>query len=128
MIIDTTFVIDLLRNNPQAIKKAYEIEENNLPILLTTITIFELWQGIETNSKEKEEKIKNFLERVSILTLDLEGAKIAGTIYKELEIKGQRIDAEDSMIAGIVLSRNETLLTRNIKHFERIKGLKAETY
>lgn len=32
------------------------------------------------------------------------------------------------MIAAISISNNETLITKNKKHFERIEGLKIETY
>ena len=32
------------------------------------------------------------------------------------------------MIAGIVLEYNATLITHNIKHFERITGLKIESW
>lgn len=40
----------------------------------------------------------------------------------------QEIDAIDSMIAAIALLENEPLLTRNTKHFTRIKGLRVESY
>jgi predicted nucleic acid-binding protein len=41
--------------------------------------------------------------------------------------KGQRIDPEDTMIAGIAITNNKILVTRD-KHFDRINGLKIEKY
>lgn len=38
------------------------------------------------------------------------------------------IDPEDAMIAGIALLSNETILTKNVEHFSRIRNLKIETY
>lgn len=38
------------------------------------------------------------------------------------------IDPEDAMIAGIALINNETVLTKNVEHFSRIRDLKIETY
>lgn len=38
------------------------------------------------------------------------------------------IDLEDIMIAAIAITNNEKLITRNEKHFRRIKGLEVEGY
>ncbi len=38
------------------------------------------------------------------------------------------IDPEDAMIAGIALINNESVLTKNVEHFSRIRDLKIETY
>ncbi len=38
------------------------------------------------------------------------------------------IDPEDTLIAGIALINNETVLTKNVEHFSRIRDLKIETY
>ncbi len=95
----------------------------------TTISVFELWQGAEDiQDSQKRDKIEQFLSSVGLLPLDVESAKIAGTIYSDLERKGKLIEAEDCLIAGIAKHHNETVLTRNINHFERIKGIKLETY
>jgi len=52
----------------------------------------------------------------------------SGNIHRKLSRKGVTIDPEDSMIAGIAKVHNETLLTRNKKHFEKIEGLDVEGY
>lgn len=38
------------------------------------------------------------------------------------------IDPEDAMIAGIALINDESVLTKNVEHFSRIRDLKIETY
>lgn len=55
-------------------------------------------------------------------------AKKAGEIEANLIKEGSIIDLEDIMIAGIAISRDEKIISRNIKHFNRIKNLKIETY
>lgn len=57
-----------------------------------------------------------------------ESAVVAGGIDGNLIKKGLKIDPEDSMIAGIAMSRGETILTRNTEHFGKIEGLNIETY
>ncbi len=53
---------------------------------------------------------------------------MGGSIYGELLAKGETIDPEDAMLAGIAKSHHEKVLTRNVKHFSRIEGLTIETY
>lgn len=129
MILDTTFIIDLLNKEIEAVKKAEELDKKVIPVLTTTITVFEIWQGIsDIKNKEKLEKINKLLSSIGLLSLDVESAKESGRIHANLYSSGTPIEPEDSMIAGICLKNNHTLLTRNIKHFSKIKNLEIETY
>jgi len=129
MILDTTFIIDLLRGNQAAITKAEELLKRNEPIRATTVSVFEIWQGAEDiNNPIKKEKIDKFISSVGFVILDIESAKKAGSIFASLKSQGLLIEGADCMIAGITLTNNEVLLTRNKKHFERIKDLKIESY
>lgn len=129
MILDTSFIIDLMKNNGNALEKAKELERSSLPVRATAISVFELWQGLEDIQNEKKrEKIELFLSSMGLLSFDVYSAKKAGTLYAELERKGETIEPEDCMIAGIALFHDETILTRNKKHFEKIKNLKIKSY
>ena len=64
-----------------------------------------------------------------IFTLNKNSAFVAAKIGAELSSQGQIIEDLDIMVAGICLSNGCTkIVTKNIKHFSRIKGLKVETY
>ena len=128
MILDTTVIIDILREDSKTIDKIKEIQKSTAAILTTSITVFELWQGLEIKDSKKREKILNILQSIGLLSFDFNSAKEAGNIYRELRKKGITIDAEDTMIAGIAKIYNETLLTRNVKDFRRIENLKVEGY
>ena len=129
MILDTSFIIDLFRNNESAVKKAKELKIRNIPLATTTVNVFELWQGAyDIKNKEVRDKILAFLSPTGLFVLDLASAQEGGVIYSELRNKGEMIDPEDCMIAGIVKTSNKTLLTKNKKHFDRIRDLKVETY
>ena|SRR3989344_3930764 len=125
MILDTSFIIDLLRNNKAAIEKAKVIEQSEI-IMTTTISIFELCQGIET--KKEHEKMEKFVQGLISLELGMREAKIAGQISRELRTRGKMINSTDCLIAGIALSHHETVLTRDVSHFSKIPNLKVETY
>lgn len=124
MILDTTFFIDLLRNDKKASQKAAELEDP----ATTSISVFELWRGFGALSQDKREKVYEMLDQIDIFLLDTESAKIGGSIAQNLDKKGQEIDAEDCMIAGIVLNNKQEILTRNTKHFKRIPGLHVHEY
>ncbi len=130
MILDTTFIIDLMENNEDAIKKLKEIASKSEPHVITTPTVFELYSGvIQSNKPEKEkQKVLNVLSNIIVWNLELDTAKKAGEIDGKLAKDGKTIDPEDCMIAGIALTKGQKILTRNIKHFSRIHGLEIESY
>ena len=129
MILDTCFIIDLLNNQEDAVRKAQELERKNIPLFTTSITVFEIWQGVaDMNNKNKLARINILLEGLALLNLDCENAKIGVGIHSELYTQGKPIQPEDSMIAGICLKERQKLLTKNKKHFGRIKGLELEIY
>jgi len=124
MIFDTCFIIDLLKGDNNAVSYLENLERTSKSKIITAITIHELWRGLGIlNIKEKEE-IKEILQTITVLPLDLESAKASGEIERKLLGESITIDPEDAMIAGIAIKNNQKLLTKNLKHFFRIKGLK----
>ena len=130
MILDTTFVIDLIDGLPEAVEKLKSLQEQQEMLFVTTPTIFELWTGItQSDRPEREkEKVLRVLETQLILDLHRESAEEGGIINGTLINEGQRIDPEDCLIAGIAKQYGDAVLTRNVKHFQRIKGINIETY
>ena len=129
MILETSFIIDFLRNEANAVSKIQKLRQENIPIQITTPSIFELWSG--ASSLEKSERQKNnlamFIQEQLIIPLDAESAEKAGKIDGTLVKKGLQIQAEDCMIAGIAIKNNISLLTKD-SDFKRIDGLKIEEY
>ena len=128
MIFDTCFIIDILKGDNNAVRCLENLERTSESKVVAAITIHELWRGLGIlNIKEKEE-IKDILQTITVLPLDLESAKISGEIERRLLGENISIDPEDAMIAGIAIKNNQKLLTKNLKHFSKIKGLKIESY
>ncbi|MHA1930205.1 MAG: type II toxin-antitoxin system VapC family toxin [Candidatus Thorarchaeota archaeon] len=130
MILDTSFVIDLLRGNKRALKRIKELEAESISTNISAPSVFELFVGISLTKKPsiEKKKILDVLLSWGTLALDSECAAIAGKIHGQLISEGQMIDPEDSMIAGIAIKNNESVLTRNTKHFDRIPDLVTEKY
>ena len=129
MILETSFVVDFLKGDEDAVSKMQSLIDEGIPYEITTPTIFELWGGLVNLEKpEKEQqRITSLLGGIVIFPLDEESAKIAGNVDGQLVKRGLKIDTEDSMIAGIAIKNNKKVLTRD-KHFDRIEGLKVEEY
>jgi tRNA(fMet)-specific endonuclease VapC len=130
MIADTCFIIDIMRNNPEAIARAQEMENNSIPIMVIAPTVFELNVGLSLSAKllEEKERVLEVLESLLFLPLDFKASIEAGTIYGEKRKEGDSIDPQDAMIAGIARSVGEKILTRNIKHFQGIKNVIVDSY
>lgn len=130
MLADTSFLIDIMENDSEAIKKAKEIEDRGLTIHVGSPTIFELYVGISLSRKARKEeaKVETTIASLPQLAFDFESARVAGSIYAEKIKRDSKIDPEDAMLAGIAKIRGETILTRNTKHFENLVGLAVEAY
>ena len=119
-VADTDLLIDYFRGREPAVSQV--CKEITLGRLLTTsITRFELMSGARTAKLRHE--IETLLDSVPTLPLDADEADRAANVRRQLEVQGQGIGFADSMIAGIVLERGATLMTRNLRHFERVPGL-----
>jgi|SRR3989338_5210742 len=131
MLLDTTFLIDILRGKDLTVlAKAREMEARLENKGATSISIMELWKGaVQSNRAEHEnEKINQLLSLLFIYPFDEQEAKKAGEIEGHLARKGEIIELEDIMIAAVAIVHHEPLLTRNGKHFQRIPELQVEEY
>ncbi len=134
ILLDTSACIDYLNGNKELRKV---IENRGDLIHITSITVYEMSIGFErTKHNISERRYKElyktwleFIRNMEIFTLGFKEAEKAAEIYDNLESKGQRIDDNDSLIAGIMLTNGiKKLITRNIKHFERIEGIELIKY
>ena len=70
-------------------------------------------------------QVLKFLSNFKIYDFNFDSSKKAADIFNDLKSKGEIIELPDIMIASITIANNESLITGNINHFERINGLKV---
>ena len=130
MLLDTSFLIDLMQENEEAKAKAEELTAGSVALMVGTPTMFELYLGVglAIKSAEEREKVLEALRSLTQVHLDGASATRAGAVYAQRTKEGTSIDAEDAMIAGIAIENQQAVLTRNVKHFAGIAGLKVEQY
>ncbi len=125
-VLDTDFLVSLLRGEPAAAKKSKEIGEPKT----TMINAFELLYGAEKSARKDTAlgEVNALLESLEILDLDIFGCREAARIEAELSKRGRAVGISDVLIASIVVVNKESILTRNTEHFAKIPGLKLQTW
>lgn len=123
-VLDTDIVVDFLRDKENVRKLIYHLYTKKA--YTTFITASELYFGAYNSEyKAKHFEEIDFLEGlIDILYPDLRACRSFGKIKKDLRDAGKIIGDFDIMIAAVTIANDFTLITRNVKHYENIKGLK----
>ncbi len=125
IVLDTNVVSELMKRSPQKAVVAWLDAQPSKSIWTTSITVFEIFFGIETLPGGKrqtairkafESALENELEG-RVLNFDLASASESAMISAALHRVGRPVDVREVQIAGIVSARHATLATRNTKHF-----------
>ena len=125
IVADTDVLIDFLQGKGPADERvALELERGHLAT--TAVSRFELLAGVR--SARQQTTIKELLAAMPCFALDSDAADHAAEVRRSLERSGEGIGMGDSLIAGIVLARKAILLTRNVRHFQRVPGLELGTF
>ncbi|MBI2136283.1 type II toxin-antitoxin system VapC family toxin, partial [Candidatus Woesearchaeota archaeon] len=75
------------------------------------------------NQQEMFLLIENFIQGISLLSLDDNSCKAYGQKYSELKNQGKLTSEFDLIIGCIALANNAALITKNPKDFVNISGL-----
>lgn len=121
IIVDTDVIIDYLKKRQpgaQLLKNAYR----KYRLHVTSITVYELMYGVQKSGKTG--LISRLLRHVTVIPFDEAAAKKAASLHHALTSKGQDIGIKDAFIAAMCDVHKLPLLTRNVRHFSRIPGLK----
>lgn len=128
-LLDTNAVIFLLGQKSDALlQRVLTCSEGDVG--LPSIVCHELYFGAY-----KSRKVAFNLETLRLLFLDFdvlpfehEDARVAGEIRALLSAAGTPIGPYDSLIAGQAKARGLTLVTNNLREFERVDALKLEDW
>ena len=127
--LDSTAIIDLFRKDKSIGDLISSLDDQ---VAVTQINYLEVMLGLDfDNLKHKIEENyydKLFNDFVNF-DLDILTSKKAAEIANSLRKKGETIDPFDCAIAGILIQNGvKKIITRNIKHFSKIKGLDVISY
>jgi len=133
-LADTTFIIDLVNEDEGATNLAYELDEVGETVGLSVISAEEYLRGVYYlywGSKKLKQKIAeaiNDLNAFEILPITCEIARKAAELEIVMMKRGKPLALADILIASTALVHKLILITRNIKHFQEVPGLKIRIY
>lgn len=127
-LLDTSTCVELLRGNERVRQKCVE---HNQFCCISAITAIELMYGAynapERYLQQELAKARLLIDYYDIIGID----DIADAFSREkvrLESIGQTVEDFDLLIGVSARENKLTVVTHNIKHFERIESLKCEDW
>lgn len=131
VIFDTSVLISIERGS-QNIERLIHGREDE-PFGISVITVSELLHGVHRADSEKrrlrrEAFVEKIIEIFPIYLFDLGTARIYARVWSSLAKKGINIGAHDLMIASTAISFGFSVVTSDMRDYEKIKGLKVEQF
>ena len=128
-MLDTDILSALMRRTPspelQEKIRTVSVEEQ----FTSSITLGELIYGARKKSSERLlSQVRRMVAHLQILPFDASAAAMYGRIRAELEAAGNPIGEADTRIAAIALDRGMTVVTGNVRHFDRVRDLLVERW
>lgn len=127
-LLDTNIVIYVIKQRPLQVLDIFNLHHGRMAI--SSITLAELAHGAEKSSDVARNTavVEDFASRLTVLPYDDKAAWQYGSIRAALEKQGQPIGINDLHIAALARSNGLTLVTNNLREFERVPGLLLENW
>lgn len=120
MVFDTDVIVDYTQAYPPSAKffEKYVFSGRISPTA-SVLTVAEIFSG--TRTQREENNFKNLFETVFfVYNLNYETSSKAGLIRKK-----HSLSLGDALIAAQALQEKQPILTRNVKHYKKVGGLKV---
>lgn len=131
MILDSTFLFDLMANVPEAFEKGVELVERGEIQWLPAPVLAEVYYGATTSRSETTvNEVRNRLLGYPRIALDEETARTAGSLLARADDRAggdSGIGWNDAHIAATADRIDDPVLTANVTDFETL-GVDVETY
>jgi tRNA(fMet)-specific endonuclease VapC len=127
-LLDTNIVIYVIKQRPVEVLEIFNRHQGRMAI--SSVTLAELVHGAEKSSDVSRNiaVVEDFVSRLAVLAYDDKAAWQYGNIRATLEKVGQPIGVNDLHIAAHARSNGLTLVTNNLREFERVPGLLLENW
>ena len=128
-MLDTNICIYVMKNKPEKVLERFR-EELDGGLGVSSITLAELEYGMKhsSNPAKNEQALLRFLAPLSILPFGAAAASEYGALWTYLQNNGTPIGPLDMLIAGHALAEGLTLVTNNVREFERVPDLRLENW
>jgi tRNA(fMet)-specific endonuclease VapC len=127
-LLDTNIVIYVVKQRPIAALEIFNRHQGHMAV--SSITVAELIHGVEKSQHPARNLrvVEDFLSRLAVLPYPIEAAYHYGSIRAALERDGRTIGVNDLHIAAHARSQGLTLVSNNLREFERVPGLLLDNW
>lgn len=127
--LDTNALTAILTRRGNAAQTFKEKLAAGHDVTLNAISYFELKRGLVLPRFSRTlAEFNAFVAGNDLLPLDEASLDQAVIVYQNLRATGRLLEDADILVAGTALAHDAVLVTRNLKHFERIEGLRLESW
>ena len=131
MIIDSSYLFDLMAEDPDAFSKGAELVEDGEMQWLPTPVVAEAYYGVATaRSGTTEQEVRNRILGYPRIDVDEEIARKAGELLAAADDRvggNAGVGPNDGYIAAMADVLDDAVLTGNVEDFESL-GVIVETY
>ena len=122
-LLDTNIVIYVIKNKPLSALELFNANAGRMAI--SSITLAELLHGAEKSNAPTRSLavVEDFASRLEVQPYGAKAAQHYGSIRSNLEKRGLTIGVNDLHIAAHARSEGLTLVTNNLREFERVEAL-----
>ena len=127
-MLDTNIVIYVIKRRPIEALETFNLHAGKMAI--SSITLAEILHGAEKSAKPEHnlQQVEDFISRLDVLDYGTKAAAHYGDIRENLEKQAKTIGVNDLHIAGHARSEGLTLVTNNLREFERVEALRLENW
>ena len=127
-LLDTDPCIGILRQRSGMVERLRQLAPTDCAISM--VSVYQLYCGVEKVQAplKERQKVERFISTIIEVPLDRTAAETAARIRADLERQGMSIGPYDLLIAGQAVASGLTLVTNNRKEFQRVNGLKLESW
>jgi predicted nucleic acid-binding protein len=134
MIVDTSFILDIIDGVEAALEKERDLEAANVPLVIPSMTVLELYIGVGkiANTSEERQTVEAVLDSYPLIDMTPSISRRAGRLLGEQmadadDGEGPGIGKGDAAIAATAIERDEPVLAGD-SHFGTIPGVTHESY
>jgi len=123
--LDASTIIDIMRFQRESLLN-FELA-NIQDLAMSSVVAHELWAGAN-NAKAGPralDTLRLLTSMIEVIPFDQQAAEISGGLVAKLTRDGIGIGNIDPLIAGHALSQGAVLVTRNVRHFRRVRDLQV---
>ena len=126
-LLDSNAVIHTL-NQVEGRVAAATMKHPDEDLATSSVVMHELYFGAYNSARSERNLATLATVRFPVLEFDREDAREAGRVRALLRAAGTPIGLYDLLIAGQALRHGLTLVTANLREFERVPGLVCEDW